>query len=96
MIHKARLFFRQSIRQTQKESSVLLDGHSLTMDQLSQLSTGDTKVEIAQESWDIIHAARKIVKKVLTAEKRESYFGINTGVGIFSNVKINDEDMEEY
>ena len=66
------------------------------MDQLSQLSTGDTKVEIAQESWDIIHAARKIVKKVLTAEKRESYFGINTGVGIFSNVKINDEDMEEY
>ena len=90
------MFFRQPIRQTRKESSVLLDGHSLTMDQLSQLSTGDTKVEIALDSWNLIHAARKVVKKVLTAEKRESYFGINTGVGIFSNVKINDEDMDEY
>ncbi len=33
---------------------------------------------------------------MLTAEHRESYFGINTGVGIFSNVKINDQDMDEY
>lgn len=50
MIHKARLFFRQSIRQTgvTKESPVLLDGHSLTLEQLSRLATGDTKVEIAK------------------------------------------------
>jgi len=75
---------------------VLLDGHSLTLEQLSRLATGDTKVDIAKESWDQIHAARKVVKKVLSSEKRESYFGINTGVGIFSNVKISDADMDEY
>jgi histidine ammonia-lyase len=44
----------------------------------------------------LIYAARQIVTKVLTAEKRESYFGINTGVGIFSHVKIDDNRMEEY
>ena len=33
---------------------------------------------------------------MLTAKDRQSYFGINTGVGIFSHVKINDEDMDEY
>jgi len=27
---------------------VLLDGHSLTLEQLSRLATGDTKVEIAK------------------------------------------------
>ncbi len=39
--------------------------------------------------------ARKIVNKVVH-ENKEKYFGINTGVGLFSNVAIKDEEMADY
>ena len=71
-----------------------MDGNSLTFEQLSQLATGNTKVEIAEHSWARINDARKIVNRLSVGE--ESYFGINTGVGIFTNVKIKEEDMEEF
>jgi histidine ammonia-lyase len=33
---------------------------------------------------------------VLASEDKTSYFGINTGVGIFSNVKIKEDEMDDY
>ncbi len=95
MIHKARLLFRQGIRQKEKPSKIVLDGHSLTLEKLSLLSTGNTQVEIAQESWAQIHEARKVVNRLLE-ENSESYFGINTGVGLFTNVKIKPSEMADF
>ena len=57
----------------------------MTLEKLSQLSNGSTQVEIAPESWKQIHEARKVVNRLLE-ENSEQYFGINTGVGLFSNV----------
>jgi histidine ammonia-lyase len=95
MIHKARLFFRQGIRQKHVQGKVVLDGHSLTMEQLSNLSTGRTRVEIARESWNQIHEARKVVTRLLEANT-EQYFGINTGVGLFSSVNIKPSEMADF
>ena len=92
MIHKSRLFFRQGIKQ-QKLSNISLDGHSLTLEMLSQLSTGTTKIDIAGTSWNQIVEARKVVNRLATSDT--SYFGINTGVGIFSNIKLGNGDIDE-
>jgi histidine ammonia-lyase len=95
MIHKARLFFRQGISQKQVQGNVVLDGQSLTMEQLSNLSTGRTKVEIAGESWNQIREARKVVTWLLEANT-EQYFGINTGIGLFSSVNIKPSEMADF
>lgn len=77
------------------QGKVVLDGHSLTMEQLSNLSTGRTRVEIAGESWTQIHEARKVVTRLLEANT-EQYFGINTGVGLFSSVNIKPSEMADF
>ena len=57
------------------------------------MARGNTKVEIQEQSWNQIYAAREVVNRV--ANSNESYFGINTGVGIFSNVKLQGDELDE-
>ena len=52
MIHKSRHFLRQAVKlNQQKPTSITLDGHSLTLEQLSLLATGHTKINLAEQSW---------------------------------------------
>ncbi|TNV80197.1 hypothetical protein FGO68_gene4681 [Halteria grandinella] len=96
MIHKSRLFLRQAVKQSQSRpaSSITLDGHSLTLEQLSQLATGRTKINIAEQSWYQITEARKVVDRLCNSDT--PYFGVNTGVGIFANKKLRPEELKEF
>jgi histidine ammonia-lyase len=77
------------------QGKVVLDGNSLTMEQLSNLSTGGTRVEIAGEIWNQIREARNVVTRLLEANT-EQYFGINTGVGLYSSVNRKPTEMADF
>lgn len=71
-----------------------MDGHSLTIEKLSHLAKGNAKIQIAKPSMNQIVQAREIVERL--AKSDEAYFGINTGVGIFSGEKLNGSEMDEF
>ena len=67
---------------------MVLDGHSLTLEKLSLLGTGESKIELNDKSWKKLKEARSVVNRL--AKQDSPVYGINTGVGIFSNVKLSE------
>lgn len=71
---------------------VVLDGDSLTSLALLRLSRASTSMEVARVAWERVAASRAVVEGML--EKREVAYGINTGFGLFSNVIIDEANLE--
>jgi len=65
---------------------VLLDGNSLTIDEVIQVARNFVEVEITQESISKMKKSRELVDE-LVAENKVVY-GITTGFGNFSDVFI--------
>lgn len=72
---------------------VYLDGNSLTLEEVVQVSRKGTKVKLTQEGKRKINESRDLVEKFL-AEGRAIY-GINTGFGKFSDVSISADQLED-
>ena len=72
---------------------IVLDGHSLTLDDLGIIAKGKDKIEINKENKTKIIKASDFVKKI--AEGDEAVYGINTGFGHLSSVKINKEELSD-
>src|SRR5690625_4909017 len=70
-----------------------LTGNTLTINQIKEILYGNKKVSIAKESIDKVNASREAVNKILA--RNESVYGINTGFGKFSNVKIAEENVAQ-
>ncbi|CAM3999836.1 histidine ammonia-lyase [Mesobacillus thioparans] len=70
---------------------VVLTGESLTLEQIRQVCYQDEIVGISQESMEKVKKSREAVEKIV-AEKRTIY-GINTGFGKFSDVIIDERDV---
>jgi len=71
---------------------VVIDGDSLTSCDLMRLSQPGQQMEIAETAWTAVRESRKVVDLML--EKRQVAYGINTGFGLFSNVVIDDDELE--
>jgi len=65
---------------------VVLDGESLDLEKLSLLGSGHGQIRLDDGSWQKLQATRNIVDAL--SSKVEPVYGINTGFGRFSNVKI--------
>ena len=72
---------------------VTLDGGSLDLEKLSLLGSGHGQVELASNSWKALETTRAIVENL--SKKDEPVYGINTGFGRFSNVKIPPEKLRD-
>ncbi|GAA0605885.1 histidine ammonia-lyase [Virgibacillus siamensis] len=72
---------------------VILTGETLTMEEVRRVVCEDEPVSLAGSSREKIITSRKTVETML-AEKQTMY-GINTGFGKFSDVVIEDDDLEE-
>ena len=68
---------------------VILDGHSLDLDQLVAVARFGAKVELAQAAREAILRSRGLAEKI-TREKRVAY-GITTGFGDFATVAVPEE-----
>ena len=70
-----------------------LDGQPLSLDQVSQVATGSMRVAIAAGARQRIAAAQAVVERIVTSN--ETAYGINTGFGKLSDVRIGIEDLQQ-
>jgi histidine ammonia-lyase len=71
---------------------VLLDGSSLTLDQLLSIADRFETVALADAARDRVRASRAVVDR--RARGDEPAYGINTGFGSFADVKIAPDALE--
>jgi len=74
--------------------AIILDGNSLTIEKLVRIARFNEKVELASEALERIKTCRAMLEKKIAA--REIMYGINTGIGEFSEVILNDEQVEKF
>lgn len=72
---------------------IILNGHSLTLEDLWKIAKGKHKLRIAEENKTKIIKAERVVKKI--AESDEAVYGINTGFGHLSTIKINKDELSD-
>src|SRR5207248_32733 len=71
---------------------ILLDGSSLTIDQLLAIADRGEPVGLAPEAAARVRASRAVVDR--KARGAEPAYGINTGFGSFAEVKIPPEALD--
>lgn len=72
---------------------MLLHGHSLKLDTLIQMiSDANTKLKLAPEAHEKMLQSRTYIEKRLN--QGEVMYGVNTGFGAFSSVRISDSEIE--
>ena len=71
---------------------ILLDGQSLTLEQLLRIADDRERVEVAPAARTRVGASRAVVDR--RARGDEPAYGINTGFGLFADVKIAPEALE--
>jgi len=74
--------------------AVPLDGQSLTLEKLVAVARGGEKVELAPAALDRIKACRAVIEEKIAA--REIMYGVNTGVGEFSEGVLTDDQVREF
>ncbi|MDH8679112.1 histidine ammonia-lyase [Fusibacter bizertensis] len=72
---------------------VMIDGQSLTIDKVLEVSRFGYKVELSQEAKDKVIIARKFVDEIVDSKK--VVYGITTGFGKFSDVTISKEETKD-
>ncbi len=68
-----------------------LTGHNLNVDDVWKISLGETKVELDEAARAKVRESRDYIEKQI--DKGEIIYGVNTGFGAFSNVKISPADI---
>ncbi len=71
---------------------ILLDGNSLTIEQVAQVAVRNNPVGLTPKAVRAIKASRRLIDSWV--EKEAVIYGVTTGFGEFSNVKISREDIE--
>jgi len=74
------------------DTDILLDGFSLTPEDVERAAKGKPSVRLHEEAKKRIHAARKCIEKALQEGKR--IYGVNTGFGALSSVIISPDQIE--
>ncbi len=74
--------------------TIVLDGSDLTVEKMVAISRHREKVELHPEALERIKACRAMLEKKIRA--REVMYGINTGIGEFSEVVLNDEQVKDF
>jgi histidine ammonia-lyase len=74
--------------------TIVLDGSRLTIEQLTSIARHHEKVELHPESLKKIIECRAMLEEKIKA--REIMYGINTGIGEFSEVVLTDEQVKDF
>ena len=74
--------------------SIVLDGHGLTIESLNRIARHGETVELAPAALERIRACRALVERKI--EAREVMYGINTGIGEFSEIILSDDQVRDF
>lgn len=74
--------------------TIILDGHSLTIESVVQVARGGEKIDIHPEAMQRIKKCRDLLEDKI--KKQEILYGVNTGIGELSEVVLTQEQVERY
>jgi histidine ammonia-lyase len=74
--------------------AIVLDGKGLTIEQLVRIARHDEAVELSKDALERIKACRKMLQRKI--EAHEIMYGVNTGIGEFSEVVLNDDQIRDF
>jgi histidine ammonia-lyase len=74
--------------------AIVLDGSSLTIEQLVRIARYGEKVELAPAALERIAVCRAMLEEKLRA--KEVMYGTNTGIGEFSEIVLNDDQVRDF
>ena len=74
--------------------SVILDGLNLTVEKVVAIARHNEKVELHPEALERIKVCRSMIEEKIKAH--EIMYGVNTGIGEFSEVVLNDGQVKEF
>ena len=73
---------------------VTLDGQHLTIEDVVKIARHGEKVELAPAAVERIRTCRAMLEKKIAAH--EIMYGVNTGIGEFSEVVLSDEQVKQF
>ena len=74
--------------------TIVLDGKTLTIEKLARIARFDEEVALAPESIERIEVCRAMLEGKIQA--REIMYGVNTGIGEFSEVILDDDQVKQF
>lgn len=74
--------------------SVVIDGSNLTIEKLVAIARHNEKVELHPDALERIKICRAMLEEKIKAH--EIMYGVNTGIGEFSEVVLNDDQVKEF
>jgi len=74
--------------------TIVLSGSGLTVDKLVRIARHGERVELAPEALERINACRRMLEEKI--EAHEIMYGVNTGIGEFSEMILNDEQVQQF
>ena len=74
--------------------AVILDGSALTLEKMVQIARYGERVELHPQALERIERCRGVLEEKIRAH--EIMYGINTGIGEFSEVVLNDEQVKQF
>jgi histidine ammonia-lyase len=74
--------------------TIALDGSGLTVEKLVRIARDGEKVELAPDALERIKVCRAMLEEKIQAH--EIMYGVNTGIGEFSEVVLTDEQVEQF
>ncbi|UCE36868.1 MAG: histidine ammonia-lyase [Thermoplasmata archaeon] len=74
--------------------TIVLDGHSLTIEDVVEVARNGQKIEIHPEAKDRIKECRDLLERKI--KEKEIMYGVNTGIGELSEVVLTQEQVEQY
>ncbi len=74
--------------------TIVLDGASLSIEKIVDIARNNEIVELAPEAVTRIKTCRAMLEDKIAA--REIMYGVNTGIGEFSEIVLDDEQVKEF
>lgn len=74
--------------------SIILNGSGLTIEKIHSIARLNEEVVLNEKSVELIKKCRKVIENKI--EQREIMYGINTGIGEFSEIVLNDEQIKQF
>ena len=84
----------EELPRIQGDTTAVLDGHSLTIEDLAALARDRKRLELHPDAVARIEKCRALLERKIAA--REIMYGVNTGIGELSEVVLTPEQVEKF
>lgn len=74
--------------------ALMITGKNLTIEDVVRVARHNEKIELHPDAVKRIHACRAMLEKKIA--NKEIMYGINTGIGEFSEVVLNDDQIQDF